>query len=377
MKKLTSFQRPNWTFFTILFSCIFGIAIYAACNEKPRFEFATPTTPLSFPKDLASHPEYQTEWWYVTGHLTSEAGKSYGYELTFFRVGLKGESEGIEAKQIYLGHFALSDISTRKFYFTEKQSRGKFGDAGASAEYFKTYLGNWSIQELGNYMLLQAETDTFSLALVLEPLKKPVLHGKNGYSQKGPESSNASMYFSYTRLKTTGAVTVLGKRETVRGESWHDHEFGTSQLSQGVLGWDWFSLQFENGTELMLYQLREESGMSPFSSGTFIQEDGTTISLTAGDFGIKPTLFYESSKSGARYPKAWTVSIPKLLMELEIQTNIEDQELLTNASTRVTYWEGSVSANLKTNGVNPNSREIRAKGYVELTGYAKPFEQNF
>ncbi|MBC8041936.1 MAG: carotenoid 1,2-hydratase [Rhizobacter sp.] len=359
--------------------------VYIACGSKEEFEYASKSYTLSFPKDEASHDRFRTEWWYYTGHLISNdssgGGKTFGYELTFFRTALSlketEQERDSQNKNIYFAHFAITDESGRKFYFNEKQSRGSFGDGGAAQDYHKTFIGNWSSQSLGNYQLIQAETNTdenpLSLALILEPLKPAVLHGERGYSRKGESETNASMYFSYTRLKTTGAISIGGERYTVTGASWFDHEFGTSTLDKSAVGWDWFSLQLSDSTEVMLYALREQSGATgKFSSGTLVRADGSSEHLTKDDFTIEVLERYKSSKTSAEYPCKWKLKVPKLGFEATVVPTVQDQELQTKESTRVSYWEGSA----KVEGTKAG-KAVSGKGYVELTGYAEAFKQNF
>ncbi len=349
-----------------LFVTLLASIIYTACAKKEPFSFASPQYAISLPKDHAAHNDFRTEWWYYTGHLQS-GERRFGYELTFFRTALAIEESDATRKQIYFAHFAITDESNKKFYHAEKQSRGNFGDAGASERYYKTFIGNWSAQDLGKYQLIQAETDSFALALILEPAKPPVLHGENGYSRKGRDPNNASMYYSYTRLKSTGALSLNGERFTVEGESWKDHEFGSSVLEENVVGWDWFSIQLSDTTELMLFNLRFADGAnSPYSSGTMVFKDGASEKFSAEDFKIEVRKRYVSKKSGAEYPIQWTISVPKLSMLLNVEATVEDQELLTEESTRVTYWEGSTAVSGTKAGV-----AISGRGYTELTGYAK------
>jgi len=356
-----------------LLALILSASVYVACEQKSDFQYASKAYQLSFPKDHAAHHGFRTEWQYYTGHLRSTDGQRFGYELTFFRTALslsevKSSDNLAGRKQLYFAHFAITDETNRQFYHAEKQSRGSFGDADASENYYKTFIGNWSAQQLGNYTLLQAETDTLSLVLILDPLKPVVLQGDAGYSRKGEDEKNASMYYSYTRLKTTGAISILGNRYTVEGESWNDHEFSTSALDKNSIGWDWFSIQFSDSTELMLYQVRQRDGSAgKFSSGTFVRADGSTEKLSVADFTISPMETYTSKKTGAVYPSKWKLSIPKLAMDLVVTPTVQDQELLTKESTRISYWEGSSTVSGTRQG-NP----LSGNAYVELTGYAQP-----
>ncbi|NTW48622.1 MAG: hypothetical protein HGB19_02590 [Chlorobiales bacterium] len=212
------------------------------------------------------------------------------------------------------------------------------------------------------------------LSLILEPAKSPVLHGENGYYRKGGTITNASMYYSYTRLNTKGTITLNGTRYEVTGQSWMDHEFGTDQLEKDMAGWDWFSLQFADNTELMLYQLRkQDSTINLHTGGTFVGTAGKTEILTSKDFTIGVLDHYTSQKtSGTKYPSKWKVRVPKLGIEATVTPLVQDQELAVASSSPISYWEGlSEVKGLK------NGKPISGKGYVELTGYRKPIGNRF
>jgi predicted secreted hydrolase len=357
---------------------LLSAAVYTACQKKEDFAFATKSTQLTFPKDLAAHNDYRTEWWYYTGHLKTTDGspKTFGFELTFFRTALsfKETMQDATNKNIYFAHFAVTDESGNTFFFQEKQSRGSFGDGGAMTDFYRTWIGNWSVQTLGKYHLLQAEDgDEAALRLILEPTKPPTLHGQNGYSQKGDGETNASMYYSYTRMKTVGSLILNGKHYEVEGESWEDHEFGTSTLPKTAVGWDWFALMLDNNTEIMLYSLRQSDGTAnSFSSGTVVYADGKTEHLAVSDFQITVKDTWTSAKSKATYPAKWHIAIPKLKFEADVTPTVNDQELLTKESTRISYWEGSTRIAATIDG-----KSLAGNGYTELTGYAEAFKQNF
>jgi predicted secreted hydrolase len=204
------------------------------------------------------------------------------------------------------------------------------------------------------------------LRLSVKSQKPPVLHGQNGLSQKGEGEGRASYYYSLTRMQTEGDLTINGKKEKVRGLSWMDHEFGSNQLAENQVGWDWFSIQLDNQTELMLYLIRHKDGSpDPYSSGTLVKADGTTKHLALKDFRIEALDRWKSPKSRATYPMKWKVTIPAEKIELEINPAFVDQELVTNRSTRVTYWEGAAQVR-----GNFHGKPIEGRGYVEMTGYA-------
>jgi len=350
------------------------------------FKRALPGRTFSFPQDHFSHPDFKTEWWYYSGHLQSlDRNKGdYGYQFTFFRTGLKRGTGHMKSKwsiqDLYFAHLALTDESEKGFEYREKISRGSLGEAGAhpypsDGRPFRVWVEDWSIEGKGPATqamrdhILKGGDSRFGLELTLTPEKEPVIHGHDGISQKAEGEGFASHYYSITRLKTSGRILLKGQPVPVRGTSWMDHEFGSNQLQEHQVGWDWFSLQLENGMDLMFYQIRNKDGTpDPSSSGTIIYADGAHQHLPLKDFQIEVLKKWKSRKSGAQYPSAWKVRVPSHAMELLLVPTVENQELITEASTRVTYWEGSVRAEGKIRGV-----PVRGRGYVELTGYAKPF----
>ena len=335
---------------------------------------------LVFPKDHGSHPGYRTEWWYYTGNLEAETGNRYGFQLTFFRSQINAPGDEKRwphpasvwrTRQIYLGHAAITDIFYKRHLQSELMARGTLGMAGVSQEAIDTvvFIKNWSAKIGADRHLLKTVTNDFSYELTLKPVKPPVLHGQAGYSRKGSTPERASCYYSLPRLKTEGALTISGKTIPVRGLSWMDHEFSTAPLEPGIVGWDWFSLQLSDQTEIMLFLLRNEEGrFNPASSGTFIDVSGKPRHLTKDDFRVDVLDSWKSPRSQAVYPVHWRLTVFPLAIQLTVQANISDQEMQTPATTGVTYWEGSISINGSV-GKYP----VKGSGYVELTGYAKSF----
>jgi len=346
------------------------------------FQRALPGMTFSFPQDHFSHPEFKTEWWYYSGHLYNQEKKSYGYQLTFFRTGLKRETQTKSRwsiQNLYFAHLALSDESKKRFEYREKISRGSLGEAGASSyerdgKPFRVWVEDWSLEGEGatmrDYFLRGGDQD-FGIELLLTPEKKPVIHGHNGISQKAEGEGYASHYYSITRLKTEGKIFLKKKEIPVQGRSWMDHEFGSAQLRKYQIGWDWFGIQLENGVDLMIYQIRHQDGkIDPYSSGTIILQDGIHYALLLKEFQVQSLGRWRSRKSGATYPSEWRIVVPGHRIELMLTPTVKDQELITQESTRVTYWEGSVKVEGKYQG-NP----MKGMGYVELTGYAKPLSK--
>jgi predicted secreted hydrolase len=334
------------------------------------YQLALPGRKLSFPADHYSHPDFKTEWWYYTGHLETESGKRYGYQVTFFRFGVRDRQNDLRDKalfsELYMAHFALSNIGAKKFIYRERINRGYGDKAGAATDRYLVWNEDWKVEGDNKEHRIYANDRGTSLRLVLTSLQAPVLHGQNGHSQKAKGEGRASYYYSLTRMQTEGELMIDGKKEKVLGLSWMDHEFGSNQLAEDQVGWDWFSIQLDNQTQLMLYLMRRKDGsVDPYSSGTLVSANGATKHLALKDFRIEVLDRWKSPKSGANYPMKWKVSIPAEEIALEILPAFPDQELITNRSTRVTYWEGAV-------GVRGTSRQsaVTGRGYVEMTGYA-------
>jgi predicted secreted hydrolase len=348
----------------------------AGAASVEGFSRAERPQPVVFPADHGPHPDFQTEWWYFTGNLDTADGHHFGYELTFFRRALAPPAERAArpsdwaADQIYMAHLALTDVAGREFQAVERFSRGAAGLAGAQAAPFTVWLEDWSISEMeGGDWRLQAAAEGLALELTLRDTKGPILQGDRGYSRKGPEPGNASYYYSLTRLETAGSVQVAGERYKVAGLSWMDHEYSTSALSAGQVGWDWFSLQLDDGSELMVFQIRRDDGsIDPYSSGTLVSADGWTRHLERDDFQIMVERTWRSPHTGADYPAGWTIRVPVTGLTLRLEPYLADQEL----NVSYTYWEGAVRITGERDG-----RPVSGDGYVELTGYAGSMQGQF
>lgn len=355
-------------------------------NAKTRdgFRQALPGYGFHFPADHAAHPDFKTEWWYYTGHLDGGSGKKYGYELTFFRASvdpneIDPQGQGKQAATntewsvttVFPAHFALTDESGKTFHFWEKMNRKGLDIAGARTDTYSVWNEDWSADLLGKTHVLSASSDKASLKLVLTPSKQPVIHGINGVSQKSNCAGCASHYYSMTRMVTEGTLILDGKAIAVRGTSWMDHEFGSNQLAESQVGWDWFSIQLDNQEEVMLYVLRREGGKPDLaSSGTWISPKGIGNHINVNQFTIQPSGFWVSPHSKAKYPAGWVIDIPAQQAHFTLTPTVSDQELRTTASTGVTYWEGSVQV-----AGNAHGKPVSGQGYVELTGYAQAFRK--
>ena len=338
-------------------------------------DFARAVEPMDFvfPTDHGPHPDYKTEWWYYTGNLKTEGGREFGYQLTFFRRALAVEmhvrKSRLGTNQIYMAHFALTDVKAKTHTSFERYSRGAGGLAGAQGEpTYEVWLEDWSVSQDGTGgFRLRAVDDQIepriSIDLNLRETRPPVLHGLRGLSQKGPEHGNANHYYSLVGLDTKGTVISRGEAYEVSGKSWMDHEFGTSALSKGVVGWDWFGLQLDDGTALMFGRLRKsEGGEIGIFEGTVSYANGRQVSIRPREFTVTATGGWKSPETEITYPSGWQVDFPALNIALHIEPLIPNQEL----SSGFTYWEGAVSVEGTISGQPSNGH-----GYVELTGYER------
>lgn len=304
---------------------------------------------FEFPRDHGAHDDQNIEWWYTTGHLTTGDHHRYGFELTFFRVRIPLTPQGTswDLHNIHLAHFAITDVDRKDFRYYEKLNRGSRFTANAATGYLDVFNEGWRMTTArdGSWRMTASEGND-SIELDLRSRKPPAIHVEH-------KSSN---YYSLTRLDATG--TINGKQ--ARGEAWFDHEFGSSQLRATKRGWDWYSVQLDNESELMLYVIRGvETG------GSLITSDGHVIPIRADQIQITSSRRWHSKKSGGTYPMDWSIAIPSLRITLQLDSLLDDQELVTRASTRVTYWEGAVDVQGSFDGV-----AARGEGYVEMTGYA-------
>lgn len=322
------------------------------------------------PDDLFAKSDVQTEWWYYTGHCQTESGREFGFELVFFKRRTDRDKIGIIpvtalANPMYFAHFAISDITRQKFRYEHLRSFNKFLDIPVmmSERACDIALGPWSLREVaGRHILHGTFEDGLVFDAVLEPVKPLILNGENG-GGVSRKKSGASNHFSYTRMKVAGSMLENGRTEKFEGTGWMDREFGHWEQND----WDWFSIQFDDQTELMLYQYRAETGeVNGESNGTYVGENGECEYFGRDDFEIEVLETWKSRRTGAEYPALWQVRVPSLDIDVTVRPLIDDQELDTRGSTMIVYWEGACDLCGTKNGLN-----ITGKAYVELVGYDK------
>jgi len=345
----------------------------AMAGDTTGYDRANRVRALVFPDDYGPHPGFKTEWWYYTGNLDAGNGRHFGYELTIFRVALAPpdtapaqRASAWATNQLFMAHFALTDVEGKAFHAFERFSRGALGLAGAQAAPYRVWLEDWSIEGAGAAlfpMRLRAADGDVGIDLTLEAARPLVLQGEQGLDQKGPEPGNASYYYSFTRLVTEGTVTIGGRSFAVRGLSWKDHEWSTSALGEEQVGWDWFALQLSNGLDVMFYQLRRRDGTpSPFTNGILVHPGGGTTPLARADVTIDVLDTWTNLQRDAAYPARWRFRISSENLDLRITPYLADQEL----DLSVRYWEGAVRLEGTVGGA-----AVTGHGYVEMTGYGE------
>jgi predicted secreted hydrolase len=368
-----------------------GIAIPTA-DRPPAYAQAITPIPLEFPRDQGPHPDFRQEWWYLTGNLDAADGQRFGFELTIFRFALAAgppepaatgfptdtstdaASSSWRTRQIYLGHFAVTDIARQEFRFTARLARGALGLAGAQASPLRIWIGNW---EIGRNAAqeptasksapenaawhVQAAGHGYVLALTAQPLMEPVLNGERGLSRKSGEPGNATYYYSIPRVSVQGTISLHGRPLRVHGLAWLDREWGSGSLGPQETGWDWFGLQLGDGSCLMFYSLRDRNGTEdPYSAGTWVESDGRSRPLARDEVHIQ-VLEYWTDPGGVRYPSRWRLVAPALGLDVTVHPVLANQELVTSPR----YWEGAVDVSGTRGG-----RPLAGRGYVELVGYA-------
>jgi predicted secreted hydrolase len=327
----------------------------------------------SLPEDLFAHADVQTEWWYYTGHCETASGRRFGFELVFFKRRTDLDSIGIFpvraiANPMYFAHFAISDVDKGEFRYEHTRSfAGQFDlPVSMSETAFDLRLGDWSIKEVDGAHVLHARLGTDTVFDAVLETGKPLVQNGDGGSGISAKTTGASAHFSFTRMEAAGKLTTGGKSESFTGTAWMDREFGTWEQTD----WDWFSVQLDDGTELMIYQYRTKNGeTSRDSTGTFVHRNGECSYLTYSDYQIEESATWTSPKTGTRYPSRWSITVPSLNIDVRVEPLIDDQELDTRGTTMIIYWEGACRVSGTRMG-----KDVTGRAYVELVGYDRSHE---
>ena len=328
---------------------------------------------LVFPHDHGAHPEFRTEWWYLTGWLVTTRGQELGFQVTFFRTrppydfatpggGASENPSAFTPRQLLLAHAALADPLHGRLRHSERAARASLGVAGAAVGNTDVWIDNWRLQLVDQRYRAVARGRDFGLDLGIAAPRAPLLQGVKGFSRKGPRDSEASYYYSRPGLKVSGSIERGAGMEAVSGTGWLDHEWSSEYMAAGASGWDWIGISLEDGGALMAFRMRAKDGSTLYAGGTYMRANGANEAFEPDDVEFKPLRTWRSPRSGTTYPVALQVRTKG--MHWQIEPLLEDQELDARASTATIYWEGAVR--VQRDGVPVG------KGYLELTGYWRP-----
>lgn len=348
-------------------SLLVGALAWCAVGRTQAVDYATvrPGVPLVFPRDFGSHPAFRTEWWYVTGWLRAADGRDVGMQLTFFRsrTGIGEDSRSAFApSQLLFAHAAIADASVGHLLHDQRVARAGLGLAEAAQDSTRVHIGDWSLQREGDGYVARVVAREFAFNLRLRTTARPLLQGEGGYSRKDSDVAHASYYYSEPQLAVSGTLTRSGRAAAVTGMAWLDHEWSTTVLAAGAVGWDWTGINLDDGGALTVFRMRGRDGATLFAGGSLRAPDGTISVLAPDDVRIEPLRTWRSPRTSYEYPVAVRVAARGQAWDLE--PLMDDQELDTRASTGTVYWEGAVTAH--------SGGRVVGRGYLELTGYGQP-----
>lgn len=342
------------------------LAALAAPALGPATAWALPERRLEFPRDFGSHPDLHTEWWYITGHAKTPAGREFGFQVTFFRSRVDaalGMRSAFAAKNLVFAHAAVTDLEGRVLLHDQRIARAGFGVAEASTSDTDVRIRDWSLVRENGLYIARIPAGEFSLDLRFTPTQPVLLQGKAGLSRKGPDESQASYYYSEPQLKAQGKLTLKGQAFDVGGAAWLDHEWSEALMHPEAVGWDWIGMNLDDGSALTAFHLRRSDGSALWGGGSFRPRDGVARIFANDEVRFEALKSWDSPRTQAKYPTQWRVQTPA--GAFEVRALLDDQELDSRGSTGGVYWEG-VSDLLDAQG-----RRV-GRGYLEMTGYAAP-----
>ncbi|MDP2820070.1 MAG: lipocalin-like domain-containing protein [Polaromonas sp.] len=324
---------------------------------------ALPAKPLQFPRDFGAHPDFRTEWWYITG-FASAGTRTFGFQLTFFRSrvdGTQAMTSKFAAKQLIFAHAAITDVRGNKLWHDQRIAREGFDIASASMQAMALKLRDWTLQSQGTTHTARLPAADFALNLQFTDTQPVLLQGQQGLSRKGPDDKQASYYYSRPQLATRGSLQLKGQTFEVSGKAWLDHEWSQELLHPSAVGWDWIGMNLDDGSALTAFRLRDKDGNALWDGGSFRPAKGDVSPFSRGEVIFKPQRRWKSPLSQASYPVEWTVRTPAGIYT--VRAVIDNQELDSRQSTGAIYWEGLSEL------IDSNGKRV-GRGYLEMTGYA-------
>jgi predicted secreted hydrolase len=336
-----------------------GGAIAAAVTD---YAIVTPGNPMAFPRDYGSHPNFRTEWWYVTGWLSTQSGESLGFQITFFRTRPDIAADNPSAfapHQLLIAHCAISDPKRGRLWQDQRIRRAGFGLAEAVPGDTEVWIDDWSLKHRAGAYEAKIAAEDFAIEVELADSQPPLINGDAGVSRKGPEPASASYYYSLPHMTVRGNITRGGEPTRVTGEAWFDHEWSSEYLDDDAQGWDWIGINLDHGAALMAFRIRGVDGSVHWAGGTYRDGGGKVDILQAAAVRFDAVRTWTSPRTGGQYPVEWRVDAGS--HRFVLRPLMDDQENDTRLSTGAIYWEGAVRAY--------ESERPVGRGYLELTGY--------
>jgi predicted secreted hydrolase len=336
----------------------------AARAAAPTYAPVTADRPLVFPADYGSHPQFRTEWWYVTGWLTTGRGESLGFQVTFFRTKPEIDERNPSAftpHQLLIAHCAISDPKRGRLWQDQRIRRAGLGLAEAATGDTHVWIDDWSLRRDATAYTALIDAEDFSINLRFSETQAVLLNGDSGVSRKGPSPKAASYYYSLPHLRVAGAIARQGSADSVIGEAWLDHEWSSEYLDPQAVGWDWIGINLDDGAALMAFRIRGTHGEQRWAGGTLRSGDGHVQILQSDDVEFRAGRQWTSPRMRVTYPVEWHVRAGN--REFDLEPLLDDQENDTRLSTGAIYWEGAVRAF--------EQRRLVGRGYLELTGYGE------
>jgi predicted secreted hydrolase len=333
------------------------LALLAPLLLAADFAAVRPGVALRFPADHGAHPDFRTEWWYVTGLLDVD-GRNQGFQITFFRTKPAPTAAGLSRfapRQVIFGHAAVTDPTRKRLLHSTRIARAGFGLAEAKIGDMDVVLDDWRLwRGRDGRLYAKVSGDGFALDLAFTPTQTVILQGRSGYSQKGPSPSEASHYYSWPQLAVAGKLN----HRPVTGRAWLDREWSSTLMNPRAVGWDWLGLNLDDGGALTLFRMRDGRGGRLWAGGSHRTKDGKLSIFNPMDVRWQAAGWWQSPRSKARWPVQPVVDyrLNGRWQRLSVRPLLQDQELDSRSGGGPLYWEGAVKV--------PGGR-----GYLELTGY--------
>jgi predicted secreted hydrolase len=360
-----------------------GTSECAQANSNIVGQFATvdPQYSLQFPQDHGSHPDFRTEWWYITAWLSLPDSTPLGMQITFFRsaTGYSSKTTSRFApQQLQFAHLALAHAKSKTLFHDQQAARSALQSYAASTSDTDVRMRQWQLKRnpddsysaRAKSIYLPSE-QSIGIDCRFEPRRAPLLQGNQGYSRKGPKPEQASYYYSRPQMVVSGTVGLGKDQLPVTGKAWLDHEWSTSLLDERAVGWDWIGINLVDGGSLMAFQLRDKQSDAVVWSYVVLRDASATVihAASAQDAArFTPLRRWQSSMSKATYPVSQLIRCANA--QWQIEPLFDNQEIDARASTGGFYWEGAVRL------LAVSSATEVGQGYLEMTGYAAPIKLN-